>query len=159
MTNTYNVTIPAELANMGFKNNTIAAVYVGVAYPWDEKTPKQHYRVTIPGISVQFDYYCKTRPVTGWDVYDGLKKKKIADHEKIGFNESEALSFFCCIFGDADYGNMSFCDFCSDFGYDEDSRKALATWEACNKTGRDLRQMFSTNQQADILEYLREAGY
>ena len=158
MTNSYNVTIPADLAKLGFKNNTISAVYAGIAYPWDKKTPKQHYRVTIPGISVQFDYYCKTEPK-----YPGYDRRGIyvkpASHEKIGFNESDALDFLGCIFGDVDFGNMSFYDFCFELGYDEDSRKALATWESCSKTGRDLRQQFNSSQQAAILEYLREAGY
>lgn len=145
----YQPILPDELSAMGFKNNFINAHYAGVAYPWDEKTPKQHYIVSIPGIQKSFDYYCKTKPVYG-------SKKPV---EKQGFDTSEALSFLGCIFGDAECGDMHFSDFCFDFGYDEDSRKAFQTWEACAETGRKLRALFSRSQMESILEYLREAGY
>ncbi len=39
---------------------------------------------------------------------------------------------------DAHAADESFPDFCADFGYDEDSRKALATWHACRKIREDL---------------------
>lgn len=42
---------------------------------------------------------------------------------------------------DAGAVSMSFEDWCSDFGMDTDSRKALATYEACQQAERKLRNM------------------
>ena len=39
---------------------------------------------------------------------------------------------------DAQSGQESFADFCSNFGYEEDSRKAEATWRACADIYRAL---------------------
>lgn len=45
---------------------------------------------------------------------------------------------------DAQAGSASFEEFCADFGYDTDSRKARKTWKACRKTayklGRELTE-------------------
>jgi hypothetical protein len=46
-----------------------------------------------------------------------------------------------CLSTDARAGEWSFENFCSDFGYDEDSRKARATWEACKKTSAELHAL------------------
>ncbi len=50
-------------------------------------------------------------------------------------------------------GRETFEDFCSSFGYDEDSRKAYKIWEACKKSGEKLQKLFS----ADEIEELEEA--
>lgn len=47
-----------------------------------------------------------------------------------------------CIALDSGALEMSFGDFCSEFGYDEDSRKAERTWEACKKQGEDFESAF-----------------
>lgn len=44
----------------------------------------------------------------------------------------------------------SFIVWCEDFGYDTDSRKALATYEACCETGRKMQKLF-TREQCDAL--------
>lgn len=54
---------------------------------------------------------------------------------------------------DSDACNMSFNEWCSDFGYDTDSRKAYATYEACQKSGDQLKRLFNH----DVIEQLREA--
>jgi hypothetical protein len=40
---------------------------------------------------------------------------------------------------DAQSGKLDFAEFCGDYGYDEDSRRALATWHACRKAREDLQ--------------------
>lgn len=45
------------------------------------------------------------------------------------------------LISDAQAGSESFADFCSDFGYDEDSRKAFTTYEACQKNGKEFRAL------------------
>lgn len=49
---------------------------------------------------------------------------------------------------DCSLGEQTFRDFCGDLGYDTDSRKALATWEACNNMVDDLRRLFGGDYQA-----------
>ena len=47
----------------------------------------------------------------------------------------------CCLVNDAQASTMSFDQWCSEFGYDNDSRKAFATYEACQKNGDKLRNL------------------
>lgn len=48
-------------------------------------------------------------------------------------NEEEptAASVLHCLIGDVSAGELSFEEFCSDLGYEEDSRKAERIWKAC----------------------------
>lgn len=46
---------------------------------------------------------------------------------------------------DARAGAGSFEDFCSDLGYDSDSRKAEKIWEACRDTRDRLREFFGAD--------------
>lgn len=52
--------------------------------------------------------------------------------------------------GSAD--DVTFEEWCADYGYDVDSRKAYATYEACRDTGQAFRRAFG----ADGVERLRE---
>lgn len=45
---------------------------------------------------------------------------------------------------DAGYAHESFEDFAHEFGYDTDSRKAYATWEACQHIADQLSNLFGT---------------
>lgn len=53
---------------------------------------------------------------------------------------------------DARAGDESFADFCANFGYDEDSRKAEATWRQCRTVYHKITPMFE-----DFLEELQAA--
>lgn len=55
------------------------------------------------------------------------------------------------VISDAQSGALDFDDFCSEFDYDEDSRKAYATWEACQKMNRDLRSWARSQAMVDDL--------
>ena len=46
-------------------------------------------------------------------------------------HEPEAADVLSSLMLDARTGEETFEDFCSEFGYDEDSRKAYKTWEFC----------------------------
>lgn len=48
-----------------------------------------------------------------------------------GGGEPKLSGVLECLILDASTGDQSFEDFCSDFGYDTDSRRAERTWEAC----------------------------
>ena len=52
---------------------------------------------------------------------------------------------------------QTFAEWCADFGYDVDSRKALATYEACQKGFDKLRKVFTGAQIEHIRELLQ--GY
>lgn len=47
---------------------------------------------------------------------------------------------------------QSFADFCYEFGYNTDSRKALATWEAVEEERAQLRRMFTPAERNALAE-------
>ena len=48
----------------------------------------------------------------------------------------------------------SFEDWCFELGYDEDSRKAYATWEQCSETGENFKTSGLTDEQINELQEL-----
>lgn len=57
---------------------------------------------------------------------------------------------------DSSAASQSFADWCSDFGYDTDSRKALATYEACQQCADKLRRIFTHAEIAALSEALQD---
>lgn len=45
------------------------------------------------------------------------------------------------LLSDSQAGSESFEEFCSNFGYENDSRKAYKTWEACVKNSNDFKRV------------------
>jgi hypothetical protein len=55
-----------------------------------------------------------------------------------------AAGVLYCLLLDADgASNGTFDDWCAEYGYDTDSRKALGTYLACQKTATQLRELFT----------------
>lgn len=52
--------------------------------------------------------------------------------------------------------DQSFFDWCDEMGADSDSRKALATYEACCESGQRLRKIFSPTQRAELETILQD---
>jgi hypothetical protein len=52
-----------------------------------------------------------------------------------------------CLLSDARAGEQSFEEFCTEFGYDADSRRAEATWRACRRAGRGLRRLLGADYE------------
>lgn len=52
--------------------------------------------------------------------------------------------------------DQSFIDWCYDFDYETDSRKALATYEACCETGLKMRKLFTPDQRKLLSELLQD---
>lgn len=50
--------------------------------------------------------------------------------------------------------DQSFPDWCADFGYDTDSRKAHDTYMACCESGRQLRQMLTAQEREELAKLL-----
>ncbi len=95
------------------------------------------YRVTLwrdgkPG-RVSFDF---------WGSY--------RDHQT-GNKELTAYDVLACISGDANTPE-TFEDFCDEYGYDEDSRRAFETFRRCNKLARKLRRLFTVSEIAELSE-------
>lgn len=57
---------------------------------------------------------------------------------------------------DSDACNQSFAHWCSDFGYDEDSRKAYATYEACQKNADKLARVLDSKTRDALREALQD---
>lgn len=53
--------------------------------------------------------------------------------------EPTAADVLSCIVSDVNAGEQTFKGFCSDFGYDADSRKAEQTYKACAKIAPKVR--------------------
>ena len=60
------------------------------------------------------------------------------------------------LLSDASAADQSFGDWCSDFGYDADSIKALNTYQACEKIGREMRVLFDTQTRELFREVLQD---
>lgn len=103
--------------------------------PWeDDGRYRPHYRVTISGgilanatfRRITFDFFASIRdgetgvPLTPYDVLP-------------------------CLSGDAATPE-TFQDFCAEYGYDEDSRKAYALWRRCDAFAKRLRRFFTRDE-------------
>lgn len=55
--------------------------------------------------------------------------------------EPSAADVISCLCSDARAGEEPFEEFCSNFGYDSDSRKAWDTWKACERMGTGVRRL------------------
>lgn len=54
-----------------------------------------------------------------------------------------------------DVSNMNFDDFCNEFGYDNDSIKALETYKACEKQTQAYYNMFDSEEREALQELLK----
>lgn len=54
--------------------------------------------------------------------------------------EPNAADVLSSLVLDANCGDMTFEEFCQEFGYDEDSRKAERTWRQCKRMSPKVRQ-------------------
>jgi hypothetical protein len=72
------------------------------------------------------------------------------DHQT-GETELTAYDVLACISGDANTPD-TFEEFCSEYGYEEDSRRAFKTFQACDRLGRKLRRLFTVAEMAELSE-------
>lgn len=68
------------------------------------------------------------------------KKYSLNYNERVYIKAPTENDVYHCLFLDADCGSMSFNDFCSDFGYNNDSLKALDTYRACMENADKLKK-------------------
>lgn len=107
----------------------------GYAPQWvDGREHGNQYKVTLSrdGKEVSFDF---------WGSINDRKN---------GVDPSE-YDVLACISCDVNCPE-SFEDFCAEYGYDEDSRKAFATFERCAEFARQLRDFFTKDEQTALSE-------
>ena len=83
---------------------------------------------------------------------DGREILKIV----MGYIRPTAKDFFYAILSDMRAGEMSFHDFCSEFGANEDSIKDLTLHGKCGENGRKVRSELTTAEIAQLEEELQD---
>jgi hypothetical protein len=113
-----------------------------------EPTPqaKMQARMCLPGLT-QNDIDRRT-------IYG---RRYLAEVEKLRKPEApHAADVLHSILLDSSAVGQSFADWCSDYGYGTDSRKALATYEACQQGADKLARIFNAEQRATLADALSE---
>ena len=80
--------------------------------------------------------------------YKGRRMTTMFCHGPAICHEPTAEGVLDCLLSDAMSGEETFEGFCSDLGYDPDSRKAEATWKACARIGRKLHKLLGNDFDA-----------
>ena len=76
----------------------------------------------------------------------GIRGRDIAILEEFSkATPPEVANVLYCLLCDAFCGQDTFEDFCDNFGYDTDSRKALELYLACQKIEKDLRKLLGND--------------
>jgi hypothetical protein len=85
-----------------------------------------------------------------WKVTLRLKGRQLttAYFTGMGINEPDAASVIYSLCSDARVIEYSFEEFCSEFGYDSDSRKAERTYNACVKMAPKVRKFLGEHFEA-----------
>ncbi len=87
--------------------------------------------------------------VRGIDIDGSIAVKYIFARSAI-----KPLDVLYSLVSDARAGTETFDDFCSNYGYDTDSRKAYATWQQCQTGAREFLRVLGSS---DLLTRLEEA--
>ena len=96
----------------------ITATYTGSKIsPWNENN-SNHHKVTV--------YDADTKLHTSFDFWASIVHPVLD-------TDYDVLNAFYCFLSDAISGTLSFEDFCSEFGYDTDSKSGERTWKACKR--------------------------
>lgn len=125
-----------------YKNFKISSTYVGNK-KWSENDNNYHnYIITI--------YNTNTKKKTAFEYWGSIMNPKITTTQ-------ELLFAFYCFLSDGEGSRYGFNDFCANFGYDTDSRKAYAIFKACKKSlAKAERIGISENIAYDIMNDLQE---
>lgn len=100
----------------------------------DDSRPVNHFIVTLK----------QGKKRVSFDFFDS-----IANREK-GITELDAYSVLSCCSSEI-HCPETFEEFCSEFGYDEDSRKAEKTFKSLKKFSDKLKKFFDTEEMRDNL--------
>lgn len=104
-----------------YKNYKLNCKFVGVkAAPFDSNNTNQNTIIVTN---------CDTRKWTMFDFWGSRVNPEIN-------SRADAINAFECFLSDVDVGNMTFEEFCNEFGYDTNSRKAKKIHRLCQKSAK-----------------------
>lgn len=129
--------------------------YVGLAVnkEWKEKEKRCLYEITLtsPRGSMTFDFWDSIRNTEirtmAFDAYNVQANKELAAKKKAAV--PSAYDVLACL---QKYDPGTFEDFCSDCGYDEDSRAAERIYFAVQKEYTQLARLFTPEQMEELAE-------
>lgn len=146
--NKYNkyINIMEVLHMTTYKNFKITAKLQGakVNKAWGDNEPRNKYFVYVTNTETG----AKTR-FTLWDSLQNTKNGVVLD-------SNELLAAFYFFVSDAITGMSSFSDFCSEFGYDEDSRSAERTHKACERALLKFVRVSGFLYDDEIIDFANE---
>ena len=85
---------------------------------------------------------------TSFDFWGSIQNPEITTDE-------ENIFALYCFISDSEAASKSFSDFCSEFGYDEDSRRAEKIYKSCEKSLEKFNRVFSCDLY-DLINELQE---
>lgn len=129
------------MATTTHKGYRITATYTGSKPArWDGTRENwNHHAVTVTNTA--------TQKRTTFDFWASLASPEVR-------SRSDLLGAFRCFLGDAISGMQSFDDFCSEFGYDTDSRKAEKTWRACVASAKKAERLLDSEDIYELINSL-----
>lgn len=86
----------------------------------------------------------------------GLRKKSAYRHLPGTPQPPHIADLLHSLILDSDASTQSFASWCDELGYDSDSRKALATYEACQRNTDKLHRIFDANDIAALQTALQD---
>lgn len=126
-------------------NTVLTSSFIGTSSNvWEgDKLPRNQFRITISNANGR-----------GWfkytDSYNNYSKG-ITELDESGVKNA----LYCFLSDGSCYSScFDFADFCANFGYDEDSRKAWKAWKACKRSHEKAAQLFGNDyaNEMDTLE-------
>lgn len=129
--------------------------YVGLAVnkKWKEKEKRCLYEITLtsPRGSMTFDFWDSIRNTKirtmPFDAYNVQANKELAAKKKAAV--PSVYDVLACL---QKYDPGTFEDFCSDYGYDEDSRTAERIYFAVQREYTQLARLFTPEQMEELAE-------
>jgi len=123
-----------------FKNIRVSAVYVG-----DEAAPFMSDNYNNHRVSV---YNANNGKRTYFKYWASIMSPELR-------TRYDALNALYCFVSDAVSGLDSFNDFCSNFGYDIDSRTAYKTWQVCQHSATKAQRVLGVSR-SELYDFLNE---
>lgn len=98
---------------------------------------------------------CLTPIKEAFSLNNGFTKQFYSENSCYSVPPTQASVLYSLLLG-SDCADYSFTDFCSEFGYDEDSMKAFDIYKACQKSSKQLREVFTHSQIETLRELLED---
>jgi hypothetical protein len=124
------------------RNNLKMRITLSDSKPANWQPAGHHYRVTISHKGISVGTSNQKRVV--FDFWGS-----VADMEKN--IDPSPYDVLACISDDV-YTPETFEDFCSEYGYEQDSIKSLQTFKRCNRFAKRLREFFTENEIEQLQE-------